>query len=263
MQLSQVFVSLSLAASTLASPALPWVQRRQENPVVLYPDDGVVWVVGSTHNVTWNPAGQESTEGVIFLAKHSFVDPEPVAVGVDTTTGRIEVTVPDVEPATDYNMIMVIGGAIAGPASGPFTIAESRNNLPESASFDPEAETTIVFPGTTIVATPPFDATVVPTGFASVTSSAASEVSEAASSVASDASSVISSLSDEQSSVQDEATSALSSIGDEIESATDAVESPVESEVGEEGAALSLAPGSYLGAVAVLAIAMSAGAMIL
>lgn len=134
MQLSQVFVSLSLAASTLASPALPWVQRRQENPVVLYPDDGVVWVVGSTHNVTCkfvfpsygvhplkrplvigNPAGQESTEGVIFLAKHSFVDPEPVAVGVDTTTGRIEVTVPDVEPATDYNMISKLLALVIRP----------------------------------------------------------------------------------------------------------------------------------------------------
>ena len=264
MQLSQLLLSLSVAASAFASPALrPYVQRRQESPVVLYPDDGVAWVVGSRHNITWNPAGQESTEGVIFLAKHSFVDPEPIATGVDTTTGRIEVTVPDVEPATDYNVIMVIGGAIVGPSSGPFTIAESSDNLPESVSFNPDAETTIVFPGTTIVATPPFDTTVVPSGFASVTSSLASEASDVASSIASDASSVASSLSDEASSIQEEATSALSSLSDEAASATDAAESSLESGDGEEGAALSLAPGAYLGAVAVLAVAMSAGAMIL
>ena len=257
MQLSQLLVSLSVAASALASPALkPYVQRRQENAVVLYPDDGIAWVIGSRHNVTWNPAGQESTEGVIFLAKHSFLDPEPIATGVDTTTGRIEITVPDVEPATDYNMIMVIGGAIAGPSSGTFTIAESSDNLPESISFNPDAETTIVFPGTTIVATPPFDATVVPTGFASVTSSLASEASDAASSASSAISSAASSLSDAASSIQEEATSALSSLSDEAASATESIGDAVESEAAEEGGAAGLAPGAYLGTVAVLAIAM-------
>ncbi|KAJ3543206.1 hypothetical protein NM688_g5886 [Phlebia brevispora] len=112
---------------TLASLAasLPLSIRDVFVPPVLYPHDGTVWAVGQKHNVTWdvsNPPAQITNPlGEIFLAKGGILLDldQPLAANFSILLGRIEVTVPDVEPGSDYSVV-VFGDS--GNYSPNFTI---------------------------------------------------------------------------------------------------------------------------------------------
>ncbi|OSC97236.1 hypothetical protein PYCCODRAFT_1419907 [Trametes coccinea BRFM310] len=118
-------ISFLLALFAVVS-ALPLAVRDVFVPPVTYPHAGTVWKVGSHHNVTWDtsnaPAQITNKEGRVVLAKGGVLDYEhPLANGFDILLGRIEVKVPDVEPGSDYTIVLF---GDSGNDSAEFTITK-------------------------------------------------------------------------------------------------------------------------------------------
>ncbi|CAL1712673.1 unnamed protein product [Somion occarium] len=80
--------------------------------------------VGTKQNVTWDtsdaPTQITNPIGRIILSKGGLLDLDnPLADGFDILLGEFEVTVPDVEPADDYAIVLF---GDSGNASPQFTI---------------------------------------------------------------------------------------------------------------------------------------------
>lgn len=116
--------------SGAAASALPLAPRDVFVPPVTYPHAGTVWQMGARHNVTWSTAGAPvnitNSVGMIVLAQNgeTFVDGagglnHPIAQGFNIRTGRIEITVPYVPPANNYQLVLF---GDSGNYSPKFTI---------------------------------------------------------------------------------------------------------------------------------------------
>ncbi|CAL1712674.1 unnamed protein product [Somion occarium] len=93
-------------------------------PPITLPKEGTVWKVGTKQNVTWDtsdaPTQITNPIGRIILSKGGLLDLDnPLADGFDILLGEFEVTVPDVEPADDYAIVLF---GDSGNASPQFTI---------------------------------------------------------------------------------------------------------------------------------------------
>jgi len=108
--LSTLFLLLFFSFFTALSAA-PIQARDVFVPQVLYPKASTLWFVGQRHNVTWDvsspPAQITNPTGKIYLRKGqtTLVD-NALASGFDITTGRTEITVPDVAPGDDYAIVL-------------------------------------------------------------------------------------------------------------------------------------------------------------
>ncbi|KAI0647964.1 hypothetical protein C8Q79DRAFT_925001 [Trametes meyenii] len=122
-QLSMFSFFLSLFALV---GAIPLAVRDVFLPPVTYPHTGTEWKVGQLHNVTWDtsnaPANITNKSGRVVLAKGGVLDYEhPLAKNFDILLGRIEVKVPDVEPGSDYTIVLF---GDSGNDSAEFTISK-------------------------------------------------------------------------------------------------------------------------------------------
>jgi len=90
-----------------------------------------VWTIGTKLNVTWSladePVNITNGIGMVILAKSQirFNDApggfqDPLASGFDIRLGTIEITVPDVTPADDYEVVLF---GDSGNISQDFTIS--------------------------------------------------------------------------------------------------------------------------------------------
>ncbi|KZT73859.1 hypothetical protein DAEQUDRAFT_721322 [Daedalea quercina L-15889] len=118
-----LFSLLSLFALVSAFP----VRRDVWDPQILSPNASTVWVVGQTYNVTWNttdaPAHITNSIGTVVLATNGTEDYEnPLAANFSILLGSISITVPDVEPGSDYAIVLF---GDSGNFSPDFTIASS------------------------------------------------------------------------------------------------------------------------------------------
>ncbi|KAF8145737.1 hypothetical protein K438DRAFT_1629583 [Mycena galopus ATCC 62051] len=81
-------------------------------PPVTYPHAGTVWIVGQTHNVTWNttnpPARITNPIGQITLRKanRTTTGKLVLATNFSILLGRIEVKVPHVKAGNDYQLVL-------------------------------------------------------------------------------------------------------------------------------------------------------------
>ncbi|KAL5514688.1 hypothetical protein ACEPAG_2004 [Sanghuangporus baumii] len=101
------------------------------SPKVLTPNEEVGWVIGTRANVTWdtsNPPAIISNGSRVQLVKGgiplasgpgSFTD--PLAVGFNLLAGFVEITVPDIEPGSDYQVVLFGDSGNLGPL---FSISE-------------------------------------------------------------------------------------------------------------------------------------------
>ncbi|KAI0055746.1 hypothetical protein BV25DRAFT_1724835 [Artomyces pyxidatus] len=116
MKFYQSFTSLSTLAAQLVSIAaaapLDLEKRDVYTPPVLYPHSGTVWKVGARHNVTWDisdpPVNITNKVGQIWLRKGEieWIQNGTLASNFSILAGRVEVTVPDTEPANDYSVVL-------------------------------------------------------------------------------------------------------------------------------------------------------------
>jgi len=131
------FTTALVAAATLTSSALgaalPLEPRDVFVPPITYPHSGTVWYTGQRHNVTWatdpHPVNITNSKGMIVMAQGglTFVTgpgslASPLAHGFDILLGRIEVAVPDVPTAADYQLVLF---GDSGNYSPNFTIINS------------------------------------------------------------------------------------------------------------------------------------------
>lgn len=122
--LSRTFISLltSIAALTTSSliQAAPTPQGSEiENiaprdvwaPTVLYPRSMIVWKTGYRHNVTWDTSSRPdqitNPVGQIQLRKDGVTLPAVLAQDFQLTDGRVEITVPYVEPGSGYQIVLL------------------------------------------------------------------------------------------------------------------------------------------------------------
>ncbi|KAI0712265.1 hypothetical protein C8Q76DRAFT_482408 [Earliella scabrosa] len=124
MQFSVFTFVLSLLAVV---SALPLAVRDVFVPPVTSPSTGTVWTIGSQQNVTWdatNPPAQVTNPiGRVVLAKAGRLDFEnPIASNFSIFDGFVTVTVPDVEPGTDYTVVLF---GDSGNNSEEFTIVSA------------------------------------------------------------------------------------------------------------------------------------------
>ncbi|KII86653.1 hypothetical protein PLICRDRAFT_43293 [Plicaturopsis crispa FD-325 SS-3] len=102
---------LALLAMAFAAP-VQLGARDVFVPPVTYPHTGTVWKAGARHNVTWdtsNPPKQiTNPNGTVVLAKaYRLKDLDhPLASGFSILDGRVEITVPDVAPGDDYEIVL-------------------------------------------------------------------------------------------------------------------------------------------------------------
>ncbi|KAK0466871.1 uncharacterized protein EV420DRAFT_1505906 [Desarmillaria tabescens] len=101
--------ALLFPMSVLSAPVL--VSRDVYAPAVVLPDSGSVWTVGSTQTVTWDasspPTQITNPTGTIRLRKGNKTDMTSVlAEGFSILDGQVEVTVPSVEPGSDYRVVL-------------------------------------------------------------------------------------------------------------------------------------------------------------
>jgi len=121
------------AFALLVSPAsaIPIEVRDVFVPPILTPDAATVWTVGSLQNVTWSTADAPTQitngKGMVVLARDGlmFTDEagglnDPLASGFDILLGQIEIQVPDVEPGSDYQIVLF---GDSGNSSPEFTIS--------------------------------------------------------------------------------------------------------------------------------------------
>ncbi|KAJ4482949.1 hypothetical protein C8J55DRAFT_488483 [Lentinula edodes] len=106
-------------ASVGAAPSTVW------DPTITSPIMGTVWVIGTAVNVTWSTADQPSTVsnvGQIYLAQNQV---QLMALSgtfdLAAANGFHTVTVPDVVPGDDYEVVLFGDSGNIGPS---FVIAE-------------------------------------------------------------------------------------------------------------------------------------------
>ncbi|EJC97835.1 uncharacterized protein FOMMEDRAFT_23898 [Fomitiporia mediterranea MF3/22] len=113
--MSRLFFLFSLFVTlfTFSSAAPIDLDRRDVwVPKVLYPHAGTVWKIGNHHNVTWDlsqkPVNVTNPIGQVFLRRGGLTDgSNPLASGFQLTDGRVEVQVPNVTPANDYQIVLM------------------------------------------------------------------------------------------------------------------------------------------------------------
>ncbi|KII94567.1 hypothetical protein PLICRDRAFT_120614 [Plicaturopsis crispa FD-325 SS-3] len=260
---------LALFALATGAAAAPNQARAADVPVpdVTYPHSTstAVWVIGYSHNVTWDASGANGT-GAVALAKGGIVDSShPLADSIDLSAGHVIVTVPNVTPGSDYTVQLTVDGQSS--SSAPFIIAESKSSLPSSAATTTATgsssgsatgvATTVIFPSTTIATT--------------ITPGASSSASEAASSASASASGSVSSVASSASSVLSSglssAASAASSLGSSLSSAASSATSAAASSASSAASGSSSGAGTlqapYKLIAAVVSIGVSAGALML
>ncbi|PAV17075.1 hypothetical protein PNOK_0713900 [Pyrrhoderma noxium] len=104
------FSALLFAGSSSAAPIE--IQRRDVwVPQIFTPTTGTVWSVGSNQTVTWDlsqkPENVTNPTGMVLLRKNGSSDLEnPLAKGFNLTDGQVNVTVPNVESADDYQIVL-------------------------------------------------------------------------------------------------------------------------------------------------------------
>ncbi|KAI5118693.1 hypothetical protein M0805_003350 [Coniferiporia weirii] len=109
-----------LASLFFLASALPVNLQRRDiwDPKVLYPHELTIWKVGNKYDVVWDlsqkPAEVTNFIGEIYLRKDGETIPsgpgsqfEPLASGFNLTIGHIEITVPNVEPGWDYQLVLM------------------------------------------------------------------------------------------------------------------------------------------------------------
>ncbi|ESK90203.1 hypothetical protein Moror_7737 [Moniliophthora roreri MCA 2997] len=133
---------LSAIAATISSVTASPLQARKAldvwAPTIISPDASTVWVVGTTVNVTWDPSNAPvniSNGAAVLLNKGD--PPRQVQYlkdfrSFDLRTGWVEVTVPDVEPDTDY-FITLFGDS--GNWSDKFEIVDSGEVPPTGPGY--------------------------------------------------------------------------------------------------------------------------------
>ncbi|KAL5520799.1 hypothetical protein ACEPAF_2802 [Sanghuangporus sanghuang] len=114
----------------LAAPAAN-IARDIWSPKVLTPNEEVGWVIGTLANVTWdtsnppavisNGSRVQLVKGGIPLASGPGSTSEPLAEDFDLLAGFVEVTVPDIEPGNDYQVVLFGDSGNIGPL---FSISE-------------------------------------------------------------------------------------------------------------------------------------------
>ncbi|KAK0220211.1 hypothetical protein IW262DRAFT_1316809 [Armillaria fumosa] len=109
----------ALVASTFATPI--HIARDVYSPPITSPNATTVWTVNTIQTVTWdasNPPVNISNRALIWLRKDnlSFLE---LAKDFDLRSGQQDVTVPDVEEADDYIIVLFGDG---GNFSPEFTI---------------------------------------------------------------------------------------------------------------------------------------------
>ncbi|TDL17227.1 hypothetical protein BD410DRAFT_794526 [Rickenella mellea] len=120
-------LSFLVAFFTLATAA-PLQLRDVWAPPVLYPHAGTVWTIGSRHNITWNttnpPQQITNSNGFVILRNDTaFVGSDldhPLVSNFSILAGRVEMTVPNVEPGSGYQIILF---GDSGNVSPYFTIS--------------------------------------------------------------------------------------------------------------------------------------------
>ncbi|THU87093.1 hypothetical protein K435DRAFT_762862 [Dendrothele bispora CBS 962.96] len=107
------FIGLLLALFSVTVNALPIGELHMRDvfvPPVTSPTADAVWAVGSVQTVTWNTtdAPEQITNpiGRIMLRKGGLTTNNTLADGFDILLGTINVTVPDVEPGDDYEIVL-------------------------------------------------------------------------------------------------------------------------------------------------------------
>ncbi|KAI5118694.1 hypothetical protein M0805_003350 [Coniferiporia weirii] len=102
-----------LASLFFLASALPVNLQRRDiwDPKVLYPHELTIWKVGNKYDVVWDlsqkPAEVTNFIGEIYLLLIVDVTVEPLASGFNLTIGHIEITVPNVEPGWDYQLVLM------------------------------------------------------------------------------------------------------------------------------------------------------------
>ncbi|KAL1739273.1 hypothetical protein HDZ31DRAFT_69112 [Schizophyllum fasciatum] len=118
-----LFLSSLVAASlALVAQAGPVERAPQDvwSPHIFTPNAGTVWHIGQTVNVTWdtsNPPPTVSSAGKVVLRKTLLL--QTLADGFDLHSGSVSFTVPNVQPANDYSIVLF---GDSGNDSEDFTI---------------------------------------------------------------------------------------------------------------------------------------------
>ncbi|KAH9043376.1 hypothetical protein EDB85DRAFT_941785 [Lactarius pseudohatsudake] len=122
--LTNIFIVFIVALMSLVAAA-PLAVRDVYVPPITYPHDGTVWTIGSVHNVTWdnsNPPQQiTNPNGVIMLRKGDRTTDIVLASDFKVVTGRVTVKVPNVQPGSNYSLVLF---GDSGNFSPQFTIKE-------------------------------------------------------------------------------------------------------------------------------------------
>ncbi|KAJ7195460.1 hypothetical protein GGX14DRAFT_403931 [Mycena pura] len=124
--LATIFLAI-FAMLSFVSSAPTLLKRDVFSPPVLYPHAGTIWRVGERHNVTWDlshaPKHITNNIGMVILVKnHTLLDLDrPLAKNFDIRVARQEITVPDVAPGDNYQ-ILVFGDS--GNTGEMFTITK-------------------------------------------------------------------------------------------------------------------------------------------
>jgi len=125
-----LFALSAVVGATVAAPAARSVQDVYVPPVT-YPTAGVEWVIGQSYNVTWdttNPPKQiTNKQGMVVLAKNYSITGlnTPLAAGFSILDGTVRITVPQVEPDTDYQVVLF---GDSGNYSPTFTITNGTSS---------------------------------------------------------------------------------------------------------------------------------------
>ncbi|TFY51048.1 hypothetical protein EVJ58_g10766 [Rhodofomes roseus] len=103
------------------------IRRDVWDPEILSPNSSTVWVIGQTYNVTWNtsdhPVNITNKIGKVVLATNYIQDYEhPLASNFSVLDGTVAITVPDVEPGSDYSIVLM---GDSGNYSPNFTITSA------------------------------------------------------------------------------------------------------------------------------------------
>ncbi|PPQ79852.1 hypothetical protein CVT24_003496 [Panaeolus cyanescens] len=116
--LSALFFFFSLFSIVFSAP----VQLEQRDvfvPPVLLPNVHSVWKIGSKQTVSWDvthpPKQITNNKAMIVLAKNSYLDIEhPLATNIDVMAGKVQITVPNVTPGKDYQIVVFGDSGNAG-----------------------------------------------------------------------------------------------------------------------------------------------------
>ena len=140
------FTIFSALLCTVSALTIPLAPRDVAVPPVTEPTENTVWVVGTTQSVKWDISDLPPRENISnplgkvvlgFLTDDSYnlsID-SPLAEGFDILDGKVDITVPQVEPKDNY-IVAVIGNS--GNISPMFKIMPAGSAvLVQSTSIDP------------------------------------------------------------------------------------------------------------------------------